>query len=169
MPPLSPPLPPVVPRSACSLRALFFGFGASSTNKVSSGSESGRMKYLISLPLTLMWSRLICTPPFGVIFAVRRLVFICGETEAMVPWMIVPVDSSQDPSNRQYSIYPSAHAPDGVGHTGLQLDCNSLVRALHQKPTMQCFVSQARCGRGLQGNRSALRCACFAQRLGRLT
>jgi len=52
------------------------------------------MKYLISLPLMLIWSRLICDPPFGVIFAVRRLVFICGLTEAMVPWMMVPVLSS---------------------------------------------------------------------------
>lgn len=25
-----------------------------------------------------------------VIFTVRRAVFICGETEAIVPWMIVP-------------------------------------------------------------------------------
>ena len=38
-----------------------------------------------------MWSRLICEPPFGVILALRRLVFICGETEAIVPWTMVPV------------------------------------------------------------------------------
>jgi len=59
-------------------------------SSVSSGSESGRMKYLISLPLMLIWSRLICAPPLGVIFAVRKLVFICGDTEAIVPWTIVP-------------------------------------------------------------------------------
>lgn len=28
--------------------------------------------------------------PFGVILTVRRPVFICGETEVMVPWRIVP-------------------------------------------------------------------------------
>lgn len=28
--------------------------------------------------------------PLGVIFTVRRAVFICGETEVMVPWRIVP-------------------------------------------------------------------------------
>jgi hypothetical protein len=40
----------------------------------------------------LTWSSAICEPPFGVIFALRREVFICGETEAMVPWTIVPVE-----------------------------------------------------------------------------
>lgn len=28
--------------------------------------------------------------PLGVIFTARREVFICGETEVMVPWRIVP-------------------------------------------------------------------------------
>lgn len=28
--------------------------------------------------------------PLGVILTVRRPVFICGETEVMVPWRIVP-------------------------------------------------------------------------------
>lgn len=44
----------------------------------------------ISLPRMEMWSRLTGLPPLTVIFAVRRLVFICGETEAIEPLMIVP-------------------------------------------------------------------------------
>lgn len=42
----------------------------------------------------LTWSRAIVEPPFGVILAVRSEVFICGETEAMVPCTMVPVLSS---------------------------------------------------------------------------
>ena len=42
----------------------------------------------------LIWSKEIWLPPFGVILAVRKLVFIWGETEAMVPWTMVPVFSS---------------------------------------------------------------------------
>ena len=38
-----------------------------------------------------MVSREIGSRPFGVILTARRAVFICGETEAMVPWTIVPV------------------------------------------------------------------------------
>lgn len=30
--------------------------------------------------------------PFAVILTVRRAVFICGETEEMVPWTIVPTE-----------------------------------------------------------------------------
>jgi hypothetical protein len=41
--PLPPPLAPRPPLSAASLRALFLGLGASSINRVSRGSESGRM------------------------------------------------------------------------------------------------------------------------------
>lgn len=29
--------------------------------------------------------------PLGVILTARRAVFICGETEVMVPWRMVPV------------------------------------------------------------------------------
>jgi hypothetical protein len=38
----------------------------------------------------LTWSNDICDPPFGVIFALRRDVFICGDTDAIVPWTMVP-------------------------------------------------------------------------------
>jgi len=31
--------------------------------------------------------------PRGVIFTVRRAVFICGLTDAIVPWTIVPVSA----------------------------------------------------------------------------
>ena len=41
-----------------------------------------------------MWSRLTGEPPLTVIFAVRRFVFICGETDAIEPLMIVPDLSS---------------------------------------------------------------------------
>ncbi len=103
-PPPPPPLPlppplmggpaPLAPLLSVSFLALFFGLGVSSISSVSNGKLSGKMKYRISLPRTLIWSRLICEPPFGVIFAARRFVFICGETEAMVPWMMAPVLSS---------------------------------------------------------------------------
>lgn len=36
-------------------------------------------------------SREIGSRPLGVILTVRRAVFICGETEVMVPWRIVPI------------------------------------------------------------------------------
>jgi hypothetical protein len=89
-PPLTPPPRPL----SVSLRALFLGFGASSMSSVSSGKPSGRMMYLISLPRMLIWSREMGSPPLGVILATRRLVFICGLTEAMVPRMVVPVARS---------------------------------------------------------------------------
>jgi len=97
-PPPRPP-PPLIPRPggpvplprSVSFLALFFGFGVSSISSVSSGRESGRMKYRISEPLMLIWSSAICEPPFGVIFAVRRAVFICGDTDAMVPCTMVPL------------------------------------------------------------------------------
>ena len=46
------------------------------------------------LPRMLRCSSTTCDPFFGVIFAFRRFVFICGDTEAMVPLIIVPVLSS---------------------------------------------------------------------------
>ena len=39
----------------------------------------------------LMVSREMGSRPLGVILTARRAVFICGETEVMVPWRIVPV------------------------------------------------------------------------------
>lgn len=84
--PLGPPLPPRTgpPRSA-SLRALFLGFGWSSMSSVSSGSESGRIKYRIVEPRMFMVSSETASWPRGVILTVRSAVFICGETEVMVP------------------------------------------------------------------------------------
>lgn len=38
--------------------------------------------------------------PFGVILTVRREVFICGETEVMVPWRMVPIFRNPE-SDRQ--------------------------------------------------------------------
>lgn len=39
----------------------------------------------------LIESREIGSRPRGVILTARRAVFICGETEVMVPWRMVPV------------------------------------------------------------------------------
>jgi hypothetical protein len=52
------------------------------------------MKYRIVLPRMLRCSSATCAPFFGVIFALRRFVFICGDTLAIVPLMMVPVLSS---------------------------------------------------------------------------
>jgi len=41
-----------------------------------------------------MVSRLMASRPLAVILTVRRAVFICGETEAMVPLMMVPFFNS---------------------------------------------------------------------------
>jgi hypothetical protein len=48
------------------------------------------MKYLMVEPRILMVSRDKGSLPFGVILTVRSAVFICGVTEAMVPWTMVP-------------------------------------------------------------------------------
>lgn len=69
-------------------------------SSVSSGKLSGRIKYLIVDPRMLMLSSemvsAVAPAPraFGVIFTVRRAVFICGEIEAIVPCRIVPFLSS---------------------------------------------------------------------------
>ena len=102
-PPLGPPRPPRSPLAAPpSFLPLFFGFGVSSINRVSSGKLSGKIKYRIVLPRTVIVSRLIVSPgspgfalrDFVVILTARSAVFICGETEVMVPWTIVPFLSS---------------------------------------------------------------------------
>jgi hypothetical protein len=47
----------------------------------------------------LIVSREMGSRPLGVIFTVRKAVFICGETEAMVPERIVPVFGSCQQDN----------------------------------------------------------------------
>ncbi len=42
-------------------------------------------------PRMLIVSRETGSRPLGVILTVRSAVFIWGETEAMVPWIMVPV------------------------------------------------------------------------------
>ena len=59
--------------------------------RVSRGRESGRMKYRIVEPRMFMVSSEIGSCPLGVIFTVRSAVFICGDTDVMVPCTIVPV------------------------------------------------------------------------------
>ena len=39
-----------------------------------------------------MVSRVMGSRPLGVILTARRAVFICGDTEVMVPWRMVPVE-----------------------------------------------------------------------------
>lgn len=64
--------------------------------------------------------------PFGVIFTVRRAVFICGETEAIVPWTTVPEEDCQG------SVCAEL---EEEGQTVLELDRDRLVLAFHEKPT----------------------------------
>lgn len=72
----------------------------------------------------LIVSRDMGSRPFGVIFTARRAVFICGDTEVMVPWRMVP---------KSYIISRSEHtAEDGV-FTILELDRDGLVGAFHKK------------------------------------
>jgi hypothetical protein len=89
-----------------------------------------------------MVSREMGSWPLGVILTVRSAVFICGETEEMVPWMMVPgtklagssrmaTDSttgveSRRPSNRMVR-------KGVVCHTIFQLNRHRLVGALHQE------------------------------------
>ena len=70
-------------------------------SKVSKGSESGNMIYLIVDPLILMVSSEIVSPGapglllfLVVILTARNAVFIWGETDVMVPFTIVPFLSS---------------------------------------------------------------------------
>lgn len=51
------------------------------------------MKYRIVEPRMFMVSREMGSWPLAVILTVRRAVFIWGETEAMVPWTMVPASS----------------------------------------------------------------------------
>lgn len=59
-------------------------------SNVSSGSESGRMKNLISLPRMLITSYETVVPWRGVYLTLRSAVFIIGDTDAIVPWTRAP-------------------------------------------------------------------------------
>jgi hypothetical protein len=63
--------------------------------------------------------------PLGVILTVRSAVFICGETDAMVPWTIVPVTTCQ----RQVRVCAIVQL-----RTILELNSDGLILTLHQKP-----------------------------------
>lgn len=71
--------------------------------------------------------------PLGVILTLRRDVFICGETEVMVPWTIVPACAP-------WSVLTFTRALVADGRRGvftiLQLNGYRLIGALHQKPDM---------------------------------
>jgi len=82
----------------------------------------------ISLPRMEMWSRLTGDPPLTVIFAVRRFVFICGETDAIEPLMMVPMQACK-------SCVALRCAMEAWQPTCFELDCDSLVGALHEKST----------------------------------
>jgi hypothetical protein len=59
-------------------------------SRVSKGSESGRMKYRMVEPRMLIVSSEMGSRPRWVILTVRSAVFICGDTEAIVPLIMVP-------------------------------------------------------------------------------
>ena len=77
-------------------------------------------------------SREIGSRPRCVILTVRRAVFICGETDVIVPWIIVPVIIRGANSCRRGGL-----------RTIFELNRYSLVRTFHKKPTMRRTVSQA--------------------------
>lgn len=79
-----------------------------------------------------MVSRAIGSRPRCVILTVRSAVFICGETEVMVPWIMVPMFVSWCFEKR---------SRDAGVQTILQLNRDSLVRAFHEKPTRAQTVS----------------------------
>lgn len=136
--PPRPPPPP--PRSAASFRALFLGLTESSMSRVSRGNESGRMIYRIVEPRMFIVSRVRGSWPRAVIFTVRSAVFICGETDVMVPCTIVP-----DTRVRECNVLASvciSYAEKGVGLrlrvegwwflvTIFQLNCHRFVGAFH--------------------------------------
>lgn len=82
-------------------------------------------------PRMFMVSRLMVSRPLGVILTVRSAVFICGETDAMVPWTIVPVVVGQRQAGAEAS---------GQKRTILHLNSDRLILALHQKPEVVLAV-----------------------------
>lgn len=70
------------------------GLGVSSISSVSNGRDSGRIKYRMLFPRMLMYSRDIGSRLLIVILTPRRVVFIFGDTERIVPETIVPISSS---------------------------------------------------------------------------
>lgn len=118
------------------------------------------MKYLMVDPRRLIVSREIGSRPRCVIFTVRKAVFIWGETEVIVPWIIVPVPIPLKSKVKVFffinltlqlasvhfvsSIQKSPHRPPqpfirdktGVYLTIFQFNRNCFIRAFHEKPTM---------------------------------
>ena len=60
-------------------------------------------------PRMFIVSRLMVSRPLGVILTVRSAVFICGETDAMVPWTIVPAirvsDKLEDETMKKHAPF----------------------------------------------------------------
>lgn len=82
-------------------------------------------------PRRLIVSSEIGSRPRWVIFTVRNAVFICGETEVMVPWMMVPVETINEISRA---------IEQGV-RTILQFNSDRFVRTFHQEPVITSKVS----------------------------
>lgn len=55
-------------------------------------------------PRMFMVSSEIGSWPLTVILTVRRAVFICGETEEIVPWTMVPLSRVHVSSHRQWAV-----------------------------------------------------------------
>jgi hypothetical protein len=105
-----------------------------------------------------MWSRLTGEPPLTVIFAVLRLVFIWGETEEIEPLMMVPVLCLS------VCMFLSQLRLECVRLlTGLELHCDRLVGALHEKSALsgqsgprvrlQAIFQHMACARAFCGRR----------------
>lgn len=75
-------------------------------------------------PRRLIVSREIGSRPRWVIFTVRNAVFICGETEVMVPWMIVPT----------IIFNKGPRCAEQRARTILQFNSDRFVRTFHQEP-----------------------------------
>lgn len=132
---------------------MFFGFGASSIRSVSSGNESGRMMYRTVEPRTVIVSRVTVSRDLGVYLTARSATFMRGETEVMVPLTIVPGMLSDSPYANDWRAFKRRLKKERLTlckcylprdrfereqrkcrPTILELDCNSLILALHKKP-----------------------------------
>jgi hypothetical protein len=112
----------------------------------------------ISLPRIEMWSRLTGEPPLTVIFAVLRLVFICGETEAIEPLMMVP-----ELCLSVFVFLSQLQLESNALLTGLELHCDGLVGALHEESAfssqsgprvrLQAIFQHMACARAFSGRR----------------
>ena len=108
-------------------------FGASSTNKVSRGKLSGRIKYLILFPRILSESKAVGSRPFIVIFTAFRCVFMDTSTPTVKSKThsvsYIHLEYYRLPSLDTYFLHESHFFEDKNQHFGCMLE-NYLVRFL---------------------------------------